>query len=89
MRAVRKITNERGAALLESLTSETKLTPAVQSGDGDAAAPDAVTTGAAGDEGALACETDPAGKPDDDTSCFQTGNDVLNRMSLLSCPRAR
>ena len=76
------------AALLESLTSETKLTPAVQPGDSDAAPPDDVTTGAAVGGGQLANEGAPAGKPDEDTSFSHTGKNVLRRMSLLSCPRA-
>ena len=73
VRAVRKITNQRSAALLESLTAETKLIPAVPPGDSNAAPPDDVTTGTVGDGAPVANVSDPAGKPDDSTSCSQTG----------------
>jgi hypothetical protein len=76
VRAVRKITNQRGAAFLESLTAETKLTPAVQPADSEAAPPDDVTTSTVVDGATLANVSDPAGKPDDSTTCSQTGNDV-------------
>lgn len=80
VRAVRKITNQRSAALLESLTSETKLIPAVQPGASDAAPPaseprDDVTKGDGGERSPLAKVSVASGKPDDDT---QTGN--------MSCP---
>jgi hypothetical protein len=78
VRAVRKITNQRSAALLESLTSETKLIPVVQPGAGDvdaappvSAPPDGVTNGDAGDGTPLAKVSVASGKPDDET---QTGN---------------
>jgi hypothetical protein len=80
VRAVRKITNQRSAALLESLTSETKLIPAVQPDASDAAPPaseprDDVTKGDDGDRSPLAKVSVVSGKPDDDA---QTGN--------MSCP---
>lgn len=80
VRAVRKITNQRSAALLESLTAETKLIPAVQPGDSNVAPPDDVPTATVGDGAPLANVSDPAGKPDDSTSCSQNGNDVTQNV---------
>jgi hypothetical protein len=96
VRAVRKITNQRSAALLESLTSETKLIPVVQPGAGDAAPsacepPDDVTKANAGDGTPLAKVSVASGKPDDDT---ETGNisylhSQISLHSMLICATYR
>lgn len=65
MRAVRKITSQRSAALLESLTAETK-----QPGASDSAPPASEPT----DDVTVAKVSVASGKPDDDTSVSQTGN---------------
>lgn len=72
VRAVRKITNQRSAALLESLTSETKLTPASQqTGASDSAPPAAASEPT--DGVTLAKVSVASGKADDVTSVAQTG----------------
>jgi hypothetical protein len=75
VRAVRKITNQRSAALLESLTSETKLTPALQQPGASDSAPPAASEPT--DDVTLTKVSVASGKPDDDTSVAQTGNTSL------------